>query len=1041
MLSKRRTLWIGSCLFSATIIVAILATLIGRIPTVAEQLPPNTAPISAVLSYPKDGSTWPADTPVPVVVMVNAGVPIKTVEFWTDGRLLYTQTGADKQQSFFKVWSWMPMLEGGHAIFVRAVDANGRTAESNAVHIVASSPAGLIVMKTAQGGETIQSLAGQNGVSAAEIAALNPSIDPAGALDPGTRVFIPEDPFNLPPAGEPVSAPQPNGPVVPAEEGAPVGPVFLLERTFNLNGSTPTAPSLSAAVGVCNVTLTIQDNSDSEEGFFVYALTEASVTFRRITSLKAHTGAGALQYVIPDQRGNVQFYVSSYNSAGESASPPAAANITSPQCQPAAGSPGDLKYKGGFLSMPENVQLAYFYASVNGGGWKRVPTEHTFFEPTSGPIDLRSKVQEILGSGGPGEVDLDVWGWSGGALVHLGQLHINANFATLEICNLPSGCSGDMGSTFWVNEAVVGSDKMEGTRTLRWRAYGADITKAIWQVGSKPFPAEYSIGAPPGLLLSGISEAEVNSQTGIAGGKFEIDFNTYFPPAGNTIQATPNANSSGDSGQSNYILSDLLYIFTNNLMPQNLWSQKLYIRVMPMAGDHPATEPSNSVIVNHQPTGDPPPVHIYAIPTYSVEIVPGSYVNEVQVNQEMGVLGCSIITKVEHDPYVAWYTAIFGKSADDKLAETSYQYWNSRTGETICPNVVELPEDTVLDQIATGLKYFWDTLASTLELVKSELINNLAVIIPGCGSDCKAVLMTGLNLTITYFTGLPPSFPSFDDAVNMGIKYAVQVAITQAGIPYCDDLCQGKIADQIQQAGQEITKTGKTQPGCSAQEYYLWLIKDGKTYHLKPLCFAPGILTKPVTGSMYERGMVQVKVSRIDGGGGVAGMQQLVVDTQAINAAFGDGHSEADYFQITTQENCATVPGQSFQSCASVTHTYNYNMVFNAPLEGIPYPQSTITIPDMLPGQSMVIPVVFEGRVYDYSPPNVYPPRAAAIQAAFPNLDLNKTPVYWWRDFQHLTTSGAQITISARLLCKDKVNPSIWNSPCSEVSTQQFMVP
>ncbi len=163
MHQKRTGVWIG--LVSVLVVVGIIVALIARIPSTTQQLPPNTAPISIVLSHPTDGSTWPADTPIPVAVMVSAGVPLKSVELWTDGRLFDTKIPEDDQIVLFKVWSWMPLAEGAHAIFARAIDENGQTADSNAIHIQATAPVGLIVSQITEGGETFESLAKLNGVT------------------------------------------------------------------------------------------------------------------------------------------------------------------------------------------------------------------------------------------------------------------------------------------------------------------------------------------------------------------------------------------------------------------------------------------------------------------------------------------------------------------------------------------------------------------------------------------------------------------------------------------------------------------------------------------------------------------------------------------------------------------------------------------------------------------------------------------------------------------------------------------------------------
>ena len=210
-----------------------------------------------------------------------------------------------------------------------------------------------------------------------------------------------------------------------------------------------------------------------------------------------------------------------------------------------------------------------------------------------------------------------------------------------------------------------------------------------------------------------------------------------------------------------------------------------------------------------------------------------------------------------------------------------------------------------------------------------------------------------------------------------------------------------------------------------------------RLHSLKPLCFPPGVITNPVKGSMYEKGMVQVLVTRIDGSPEPAPMQQLYVDTSAKNFLYGDGHSEGFYFDTQSPEKCWN------NHCYKDTiHNY-YTMVFNAPLEGNPYRPEVITVPPLKTGQSVNIPVVLtsSGGTIEYSPPNVYLPRAIAIQNTYPDMDLNTIPVNWWLDFQHLTDNGAQISITAKLFCQDKAVSWMWTSPCSEVATQQFTVP
>ncbi len=235
---------------------------------------------------------------------------------------------------------------------------------------------------------------------------------------------------------------------------------------MNLNANPPAAPSLFASVDGCSATLTIEDQSSDENGFFVYSLPETAVTFQRISSLKTHSGGSSLQYQVPDLSGNVQFYVSSYNAAGESPSEPVSVGVSATACNPSVGSQGNLKYRDGIVTIPDGIQLAYFYGSMDGSEWQRVPAGDEFLKPISGEVDLRKQIQQALGGESNQSGDLDAWGWSDGALVHLGLIHIDTSFASLAICSVAAGCAGDMGSTQWASTATVGTDKAQGTRAL-----------------------------------------------------------------------------------------------------------------------------------------------------------------------------------------------------------------------------------------------------------------------------------------------------------------------------------------------------------------------------------------------------------------------------------------------------------------------------------------------------------------------------------------------------------------------------------------------
>ena len=112
--------------------------------------------------------------------------------------------------------------------------------------------------------------------------------------------------------------------------------------------------------------------------------------------------------------------------------------------------------------------------------------------------------------------------------------------------------------------------------------------------------------------------------------------------------------------------------------------------------------------------------------------------------------------------------------------------------------------------------------------------------------------MTGLNLAITYFTGIPPNLPTSDQLVDMGMDYAINVAMEEAGIP-CDAGCVAKMRDALKSTTDAIKQTG-SQPGCFAG--------GGVRYGRQAMCLPDGIATEPINGANYEPPVVQVQVTR-----------------------------------------------------------------------------------------------------------------------------------------------------------------------------------
>ena len=117
---------------------------------------------------------------------------VKRVEFWADGALLAVQEPPESGPLSPLVLSarWQAGPLGSHVLLVRAVSGDGVEGQSTvAVEVVGEEEAALgghIV----QAGETLESIAAQYGVSPADVAALNPDVDPGG-ITPGDELIVP----------------------------------------------------------------------------------------------------------------------------------------------------------------------------------------------------------------------------------------------------------------------------------------------------------------------------------------------------------------------------------------------------------------------------------------------------------------------------------------------------------------------------------------------------------------------------------------------------------------------------------------------------------------------------------------------------------------------------------------------------------------------------------------------------------------------------------------------------------------------------------
>ncbi|HEY5156355.1 MAG TPA: LysM domain-containing protein, partial [Anaerolineales bacterium] len=319
-----------------------------RIPSVANQLASHDETTVLIIS-PDGSASYPADASIPITAMATSSQPMTAMELWVDGSLFATQSPRTDENAslFYKNWHWMPLIPGEHLLVVRAINQDGSVGTSNLVRIKTDKAAGFILRHTTQPGDTWESLTQSCDTSVETIAGQNPGFDPAAPLPVGKQVQIPCGSL-LPPmayTGPGITPPLTEQPA--SSPGSPPGNVgFWLNSLFSPTSVLPSAPSLTAGLNGCTVTLLVQDNSKDEKGFEIW---RSGVNgYDLIATLGPNSGASFSYKETVQQPGQLQYVVSAINTKGKMASNIVAVNVPDGAC----GDPGnpDVSYANGILT-------------------------------------------------------------------------------------------------------------------------------------------------------------------------------------------------------------------------------------------------------------------------------------------------------------------------------------------------------------------------------------------------------------------------------------------------------------------------------------------------------------------------------------------------------------------------------------------------------------------------------------------------------------------------------------------------------------------
>lgn len=961
---NRRTQTIG-CLIG---IIVILIPIIGGAiyafraqPSPIEQAQEQSAQILITLARPLNNTHYPVNSVIPVSAQITGAEDSAAIEFWVDGALMETQSPPRGQSSFTARWQWVPAAEGSHVLLARAVSARGQTSSSNLVRVTATPPSNPSIQVQAAGGDTLAGLAEKYGVAPEEItparwneesqvwsvgpAPAGVSMAETGLDETSPGVTAPVDPSAPLQAGQPVLipvnlSPQPSTPryVPPTQGGGPsraveavdpgqieIGPGDLLGLVANL----PAAPELSVALQDCRAHLRITDRADSEKGFIVYRGLPGAAGLERIALLPANHDTLPMEWTDSVFFGAYTYSVAAFNQMGEAPSNPVILNVEAEAClidselaasiQPSSGG---LRVENGELVLPQPVSMAYLYVSLNRGPWQRLPQAPSqFYTPGGDTIDLSHIVKTLQGDAADRrnhgvEVDIEVWGWQGGALINLGTLHHFIPPPTyLRMCSHVGSCEEGLG---WEvdNQVRLPINELDGPWHFEYFAGDISGKTAVWQVSSMPFP-------PGPMLVSGVPTGSDDT-----GSQFFIDMQAISRQA---LDGEPFGQPAEGQDSFQTILSLL-----NAPAPLSL-GEKYYVRVIPMVNNQVVGEPSNTIEVVIDPPLDPLEHDLY-IPEAQEMIYEVNIVEFEPVHYpEPGV--CQGAVVLDSDFIIT--NSLTGES--DVLFPA---------GTVLCPELykgVGEPAwyESLFDFVVGALGWISETWNS----IKQAVVDVVGAVACGGNETCKDVLMAGLNMGLAAL-GIPPTIPNFDQLLEQGItalagevagyltnspavteliKQAEEAGLTEEG--EIQEWVRDRVADGLRAAVEQMREDGHVP--CMSEE-------EAHAQGLEPLCLPPD-----VKGHLDPRGQrlpayIEVEITRSSTVGLDYTREELGNYNLLIDAA-ADGLDEW--------------LGQSF------TEINGKRWTITGPLEGQAL-RTRLSVPYMAPGESVTLKLPLEPTEY-----------------------------------------------------------------------------
>lgn len=693
----------------------------------------------------------------------------------------------------------------------------------------------------------------------------------------------------------------------------------------------PPAPMTKAEFSGCDVKVTLMNVASyydpidplaidqHEDGFFIYRSRDGSkfervATWTKIKDFKDVDAFSQTGYADNKQYGLVTYYISAFNASAEVPGSPISIPLDATNCKKPSRAGGLSPFTethlddDGNLVLPFSLDLAYFYIQQVSGESKtqawRVPEGSRTFLPESGvKLNLYNYLDSVadLRMAPDLELEMDLWGWSGGTLIHAGAYHLSLHRSILLICSVEGagGCTGGGGGQ-WLPEITLSTSKAvsEQAYEIMWQASSLSPVKDVClQLAQNPYIKDdwwQGISLP---INSFCMDVKKGGNSGV-----------YLYELGKILYP-PGAKNAGKWG----VGMDEIMDFSSNWFQYDVSIGQpftLFMRVYPRHETSGFNRYANIGVMHYLtealPSDLPPLASPYSS-MYEIDILEETYVPPNFA--VMADWGC---VKIEEDP------------------TGHYQ-----PGETVCPPLITTPNDDcagkntahcLLDFAYDTAMDAYDQMLWVWDIWKTEVAKWLSATLgPWCynSQECRDLNKKALEYIIQYYTGIPANPPSSDELIaESAAEWIVQSAIelekyyTEQDVSAIEALCEiEKCEEKIAEKLKEELKSQRSQasqPACTSsyQAYFM-----GK----EPMCLDPSIVVHPAPGGGNFPAMVGVRVTR-------------KVDLASVGVKKEDLDQYLLDIAVTTQ------------------NTYN-NDAINGPL----FYQARLKIPWIEPGESFVL--------------------------------------------------------------------------------------